>query len=181
MNHVVILSDDGLFAEALASSVQRELQVQVTTLESAESLGSLRADLVISTLPSLRMEGRILYYMPGQPRKITAILTDIAQQLAERHLLLSDIIMLQEKNHKLERIDTGTVQDLTEKEQALLLYIKEEGEARREDILKNVWGFAEGVNTATLDTHLYRLRQKWRELADYDCIIATDKGYRWYE
>lgn len=185
MSHIVILSEEKLFCEALADAASRELGVEVTVPESLKSLASLQAELLVTTLSPLpRWEGRILCYKPGQPRKITAMLADIAGQLAEKTLLqlpLSEVIVLQEKSRKLERTDTGTVLELTEKEQALLLFIKAEGEASREDILKNVWGFAPDITTSTLETHLYRLRQKWRELADYDCILATDKGYRWYD
>ncbi len=184
MSHVVIISEEKLFAEALADAVRVELGVEVMVLESPKILG-FTPDLLVSTIsvPSSG-QGRVLQYNAGQPRKITSILGDIAECLAEKnaqHLLLSEVIVLQEKNKKLERLDNGQVQELTEKEQTLLLFIKEQGEAAREDILKNVWGFTPDITTSTLETHIYRLRQKWRELADYDCILATDKGYRWYE
>ncbi|MDX2074280.1 MAG: helix-turn-helix domain-containing protein [Alphaproteobacteria bacterium] len=188
MNHVVILSEEKLFCEALADAASRELGVEVTTIESAKSLAKLEShqvSLLVSTLPVLpAWQGRVLRYKPGVPHKITAMLDDIFRQLNDAPVLplpLNDVIILSEKNKKLERTDTGTSQELTEKELALLVFIKAEGEASREDILKNVWGFAPDVDTHTLETHIYRLRQKWRELADYDCIIATDKGYRWHD
>lgn len=184
MTHLVIISEDKLFSEALADVASRELGIQVTLLEDAKTL-SFEPDLLVLTVPPPpRWEGRMLRYFPGQPRKITAILADIAEGIAEKNIqpsLLSDVILLQEKNRQLERVDTKKTQELTEKEQALLLFIRIKGEASREEILKNVWGFAPDITTSTLETHIYRLRQKWRELADYDCILATDKGYRWYE
>mgnify|MGYP000697493383 CR=1 FL=1 len=188
MSHIVIISEEKLFCEALADAASRELGAEVTVMDSAKTLASLlpqQVDVLVTTIPpTLRWEGRILRYTPGQPRKITAMLADISVQLAEKalpQLPLSDVIVLEEKSRKLARADTGTALELTEKEQALLLFIKAEGEARREDILRAVWGMSPDVDTHTLETHLYRLRQKWRELADYDCILATDKGYRWYE
>ena len=184
MSHIAIISEEKLFAEALADAVSRELGAEVTVLESQKTL-SFVPDLLVTTIsPSPRQEGQILRYSASAPRKITSILSDIAECLTEKnpsHFMLSELIMLQEKNKKLERLDNGQAQELTEKEQALLLFIKDQGEVAREDILKSVWGFAPDITTSTLETHIYRLRQKWRELADYDCILATDKGYRWYE
>lgn len=115
---------------------------------------------------------------------MAAILAEAVSRMADKHhlpLALTETIYLHDKPRKLERSDTGTSLELTEKEQALLLFVKSEGEASREDILKHVWGMAPDVTTHTLDTHLYRLRQKWRELAETDCIIATEGGYRWYD
>jgi hypothetical protein len=186
MSHIVIISEENLFREALSDIVSRELGAEVTALESTKALAALdpqQVDMVIAT-KTVKWPGRVLTYKAGDPQKIGRMLSDIAAQLAEKsppQIALTDVITLHEKNKVLERIDTGATLDLTEKEQALLLFIKTTGEAAREDILKNVWGFAEGVSTSTLETHIYRLRQKWRELADDDCIIATDKGYRWYD
>lgn len=188
MAHIVILSEEPLFSEALADILSRELGAEVTVTEEAKSLATLDArqvDLLVATRPaSAPWREHMLYYKAGEPRKIAAMLFDIATYLAGKTpsaLPLSDIIVLHEKSKILERTDTGASLDLTEKEQSLLLFLKAEGEASREEILRSVWGVAPDVTTHTLDSHLYRLRQKWRELAGEDCIVATDKGYRWYD
>lgn len=188
MAHIVIISEEPLLSEVLSDVLNRELGASVTALENTQSLASLsdeQVDLLVTTMPvGTAWRGRMLSYPAGTSRRITAMLTDITQQLTSKThtpLVLTDVIILQEQNKKLERVDNGTTVDLTEKEQALLLFIRTHKEVSREDILRQVWGFAPDVTTSTLDTHMYRLRQKWRELADGDCIIATDKGYRWHE
>ncbi len=51
---------------------------------------------------------------------------------------------------------------LTEKETAILRYLYRAGQrpVSRETLLQEVWGYNSGVTTHTLETHVYRLRQK---------------------
>ena len=51
---------------------------------------------------------------------------------------------------------------LTEKENYLLqyLYDKRNEELTKNDLLINIWGITEEINTHTLETHIYRLKQK---------------------
>ena len=45
--------------------------------------------------------------------------------------------------------------------------------------MKNVWRYQDGVDTHTLETHIYRLRQKMEKSADDPQILVTEgKGYR---
>lgn len=67
---------------------------------------------------------------------------------------------------------------LTEKETAILKYLYRAGQRviDRETLLHEVWGYNPGVTTHTLETHVYRLRQKI-ELNPSDAqILVTDTG-----
>jgi hypothetical protein len=59
----------------------------------------------------------------------------------------------------------GSKLRLTEKETSILRYLYRAGErpASRERLLQEVWGYNSGVTTHTLETHIYRLRQKIEE------------------
>jgi DNA-binding response OmpR family regulator len=67
---------------------------------------------------------------------------------------------------------------LTEKETAILKYLKRaDGRAvSREQLLDEVWGYNAGVNTHTLETHIYRLRQKIEDDPSNPQILVTDGG-----
>src|SRR5437016_386041 len=54
---------------------------------------------------------------------------------------------------------------LTEKETSILRYLYRAGQrpVSRETLLQEVWGYNSGVTTHTLETHIYRLRQKDRK------------------
>jgi DNA-binding response OmpR family regulator len=70
---------------------------------------------------------------------------------------------------------------LTEKERDILLALLEASGQRveRRDMLEKVWGYASGVETHTLETHVYRLRQKMEIDPAKPVIVLTDgDGYR---
>jgi DNA-binding response OmpR family regulator len=69
---------------------------------------------------------------------------------------------------------------LTEKEAAILRFLYRAGTpVSRETLLGEVWGYNAGVNTHTLETHIYRLRQKMeRDPANAEILVTTPGGYR---
>lgn len=76
--------------------------------------------------------------------------------------------------------ENDTVLHLTEKEVEVLIYLDQNrGKGiTRDDLLKNVWGYADGIDTHTIETHIYRLRQKIEKDSDDAAILLTqDDGY----
>lgn len=73
---------------------------------------------------------------------------------------------------------TGEEIRLTDKERLLLrtLYDAPERKESREALLDRVWGYARGTETHTLETHLYRLRQKLEPFGAQDLIRADGQG-----
>ncbi len=70
---------------------------------------------------------------------------------------------------------------LTEKETAILKYLYRAGDKviGRETLLNEVWGYNAGVTTHTLETHVYRLRQKIeRDPAKAEILVTETGGYR---
>jgi DNA-binding response OmpR family regulator len=70
---------------------------------------------------------------------------------------------------------------LTEKETAILKYLFRAGtrSTARELLLNEVWGYNAGVTTHTLETHIYRLRQKIEpDPAKVEILITEPGGYR---
>ena len=67
---------------------------------------------------------------------------------------------------------------LTEKEAAILRYLhRANGEpAARETLLREVWGYNSNVTTHTLETHIYRLRQKIEDNPAEAKLLVTDGG-----
>jgi len=67
---------------------------------------------------------------------------------------------------------------LTEKEAAILQYLHRTGDrmVKRETLLREVWGYNAGVTTHTLETHVYRLRQKIETDPSKATILVTDPG-----
>jgi DNA-binding response OmpR family regulator len=67
---------------------------------------------------------------------------------------------------------------LTEKETSILKYLYRAGEkpVSREELLTEVWGYNAGVTTHTLETHVYRLRQKIEPDATSAKLLITEAG-----
>ena len=67
---------------------------------------------------------------------------------------------------------------LTEKETAILKYLYRAGDKviSRDTLLGEVWGYNAGVTTHTLETHVYRLRQKIEDDPSSAAILVTEPG-----
>jgi DNA-binding response OmpR family regulator len=78
-------------------------------------------------------------------------------------------ILVSEKGSKLK---------LTEKETAILRYLYRAGTkvVSRDTLLAEVWGYNAHVTTHTLETHIYRLRQKIEINPSSARILVTEPG-----
>ena len=75
----------------------------------------------------------------------------------------------------------GTKLRLTEKETAILRFLYRAGDqvVGRDTLLREVWGYNAQVSTHTLETHVYRLRQKIEaDPADAQLLVTEAGGYR---
>ncbi len=81
-------------------------------------------------------------------------------------------LMLDEKGGKIR---------LTEKETSILRFLYRAGEKpiTRDVLLHEVWGYNSGVTTHTLETHIYRLRQKIeRDPSNSELLVTEGGGYK---
>jgi len=70
---------------------------------------------------------------------------------------------------------------LTEKETAILKFLYRTGvkTVSRDVLLHEVWGYNSGVTTHTLETHIYRLRQKIeRDPSNAELLVTETGGYK---
>ncbi|MGU3399072.1 response regulator transcription factor [Brucellaceae bacterium D45D] len=67
---------------------------------------------------------------------------------------------------------------LTEKEAAIIKYLYRAGDKviSRDVLLEEVWGYNSGVTTHTLETHVYRLRQKIEKDPSNATLLVTESG-----
>ena len=68
---------------------------------------------------------------------------------------------------------------LTEKEIEIILYLfKNKQKCSVLDLQKNIWGYAEDMETHTVETHIYRLRKKLSNKFNEDSfILSHPEGY----
>ena len=69
---------------------------------------------------------------------------------------------------------------LTEKETEIILYLHETKKNRDvANLKKNIWHYSEGMETHTVETHIYRLRKKiLKNFDDKNFIISQKDGYQ---
>ena len=70
---------------------------------------------------------------------------------------------------------------LTEKETAILrrLSVANGESVRRKALLEEVWGYKAGINSHTLETHIYRLRKKIEQRGSSSSFLTTSReGYK---
>jgi len=93
-------------------------------------------------------------------------------QIGSYTLRSSAKLLVSEKGSKLK---------LTEKETAILrfLFRTRQKAVRHDVLLAEVWGYHNRLNTHTLETHIYRLRQKIEDNFSRPRILVTEPdGYR---
>ncbi len=98
---------------------------------------------------------------------------DAVFRVGPYHFKPASKILLREDNQKKVR--------LTEKETAIIKFLYRSGlqSVSRETLLADVWGYNAGVSTHTLETHIYRLRQKIeRDPAHAEILVTEGGGYR---
>ncbi|MBB5536648.1 response regulator transcription factor [Rhizobium herbae] len=82
---------------------------------------------------------------------------------------------------KLLTLENGQKIRLTEKEAAIIryLYRADQKVVTRDVLLEEVWGYNSGVTTHTLETHVYRLRQKIeRDPSNAEILVTENGGYK---
>ncbi|MDB5523309.1 MAG: mtrA [Rhizobium sp.] len=70
---------------------------------------------------------------------------------------------------------------LTEKEAAIIRYLFRASQkaVTRDELLEEVWGYNSGVTTHTLETHVYRLRQKIeKDPSNAEILVTENGGYK---
>ena len=69
--------------------------------------------------------------------------------------------------------------DLTEREIDIIVFLKNSKKSTSiSDLQKNVWGHVSKLETHTVETHIYRLRKKFKDkFNDDNFLISSKDGY----
>lgn len=118
------------------------------------------------------------------PRRLGQVIDDaLRRESSDAHILKCGAYTLNTRRlsfHKTNTTPAKTAITLTEKEVDILkLLMGAGGAVSRKALLDGVWGYADSVETHTLETHIYRLRQKIEDdPARPNILITDDTGYR---
>lgn len=120
-----------------------------------------------------------------KPFKFAVLLARIRAQLRQHEQSEDAVFTLGPYTFKpaskvLIETDGGKIR-LTEKETSILKFLYRAGEkvVTRDVLLEEVWGYNAGVTTHTLETHIYRLRQKIeRDPSNAEILVTETGGYK---
>ncbi len=118
---------------------------------------------------------------PFRLKQIINIMQDffVNYETYQKHIKITcDLIFRPETKTLLNK---NKIINLTEKESRLLNFILENKEnvLKKDEILINVWGITERINTHTLETHIYSLKKKLDAFEYRHSFICSDNlgGY----
>jgi DNA-binding response OmpR family regulator len=118
----------------------------------------------------------------AKPFRFAVLLARIRAQLRQHEASEDAVFTIGpysfQPSSKLLMSSKGNKVRLTEKETAILRFLYRAGQKSisREILLQEVWGYNSGVTTHTLETHIYRLRQKIEKDAAMPEILVTEAG-----
>jgi DNA-binding response OmpR family regulator len=189
---ILIVDDDTELRTALVEQLALHDEFEAVAVDSGtkgvQEAKAGQIDLVIMDVGLPDVDGRILGLESGandyitKPFRFAVLLARIRAQLRQHEASEDAVFTIGpytfRPSSKLLMSPKGTKIRLTEKETAILRYLYRAGQkpVSRETLLQEVWGYNSGVTTHTLETHVYRLRQKVEKDAAVPAILVTDAG-----
>ncbi|MCB1532248.1 MAG: response regulator transcription factor [Alphaproteobacteria bacterium] len=184
MAEIVIIQPDTSSIPALRAALKAAKVQDICRIESAFD-GADKTYICIGAAPDGLEILENDHFTP--PFRIGALLDRVQRHAKERSKNAS-AAPVEIGNYTLNPLEglltcaeSGDEIRLTEKEQHILLFLYQNGSqvTDRETLLGEVWGYADSVETHTLETHIYRLRQKIeKDPANPAILLTEDQGYR---
>ena len=124
---------------------------------------------------------------PFKLKQLVDIIKDffISYETHQKNIIITYNLIFRPETKILLNKSNNIIINLTEKESRLLNFILENREKiiKKDEILTNVWGISEGINTHTLETHVYSLKKKLDTFEYNHSFICSDNvgGYYFNE
>ena len=109
----------------------------------------------------------------------------ITYETRQKNIKITNNLIFRPETKTLLNKKNNIIVNLTEKESLLLNFILENKKnvIKKDEILINVWGITEKINTHTLETHIYSLKKKLNTFEYNHSFICSDNlgGYYFKE
>ena len=191
--NIFIVGFRGLYSilEEIKNNLTYKIFNYINENEFLKSLNSNSLDLANSLvivksintklIDNKKLDKRIIYAFENLPIEIDKLLELINVQLIKQKYSYQSKINI--KNYIVNLNSRTIIKNnkslkLTEKEINIILFLNNK-KPQKINILQNeVWGYSSGLETHTVETHVYRLRKKIKDMFDDDnFILSHDDGY----
>ena len=184
------MAEFNIWVETANPVLERLIDEQLATLKHVIRDKDSSPDGIIcdQNMPINSFSGALRLDIPKGAVRLGEILDRLGYLLSGRefHLeddlqtfVMGDMTLLPSENI-LQHNLTNHILHLTDKERLLLRYLYEAGQEGigRKELLKAIWGYADDAETHTLETHVYRLRQKLEAWNEQDLVRVIDGKYK---
>ncbi len=200
MNKICIISSNNLFVEDLSEQIKHYIPSIEITFEEDEScdiffidenkeiikkIASQYKTKPIVFLSTLIQSQDLADVVIAKPFSLVKILNSIKDNTLLPKVRHKECIVFKEYSFypvkkEITSSLTGKTIKLTEKEVKILKYLHSNipNTISKDDLLENVWGYSTEMTTHTIETHIYRLRQKVEQDCGTQIIITESSGYR---
>ena len=185
MNNIKLIFFDFSELYKIFNEISHSLNYELTNVQNIneleEEISKSKDYLVITKNSKTNLNNQI--YFKDLPLKITKVLEKI------------NVFNLKNNFSKKSNIQVGYYKinlnskeiffkdkslKLTEKEIKMIIYISNStNPVSINELQKKIWGYSQGLETHTVETHIHRLRKKvLNNFKDKDFIISTQNGYQ---
>lgn len=174
-------NDQAEWVRLLTHAVPTTLAVQ--PYETDGALTSADFAIIHPCADSVALPNGLACIRLALPVRFSEVLRQVARWLSQAPATAQQVLnaLWSLDVQRRELISSGSTIALTDKETELLaalLRSPQEG-ISREALLKSIWGYGEHIDSHTLETHIYRLRNKLQPaLHAGQGILTTESGYR---
>lgn len=192
-----ILSENEAFAQDLAGQISQNIKdclVQINDIQNDEDI--IFIDEKVQSVQEIKDSPTVLFLTEEKsidnadliikkPFKLEPMLSALKNntllpKVRRKECLTFNEYSLYPVKKEIISAITGKTTKLTEKEVDIIKYLYQTAPvtASKEDLLKNVWEYSTDATTHTVETHIYRVRQKVEKNGKNQLIITENNGYR---
>lgn len=180
--NIIIFKQKYLFD--ILSELESELNLNISQVDHEEELHeiikNLNNYLIITNKKITNLNGQLV--ISSTPIKISKLIELINVELMRKHFNDQSNIKIKKYTvdiNSREIFKNNIQMKLTEKEINTIIYLfKKNKPISIDELEKNVWRYEAGIDTHTVETHIYRLRKKILEKFEDETFITSKKnGY----
>ena len=191
--NIFIVDFQGLYSilKEIKNNLTYKIFNYINENEFLKSLNSNNLDLTNSLvivksinsklIDNKKLDKRIIYAFENLPIEIDKLLELINVQLIKQKYSYQSKINI--KNYIINLNSRTIIKNnkslkLTEKEINIILFLNNKKPQKINVLQNKVWGYSSELETHTVETHVYRLRKKIKDMFDDDnFILSHDDGY----